>query len=52
MEWMMIWVIRSSGSNSIKHTAAIKEKGRKWKSNGVWKLEGGEVEIEGDRVWK
>jgi RNA polymerase subunit RPABC4/transcription elongation factor Spt4 len=29
MEWMMIWVIISSGSSCIKHTAAIKEKGRK-----------------------
>jgi hypothetical protein len=26
MEWMMICVIRSSGSSSIKHTATIKEK--------------------------
>jgi hypothetical protein len=30
MEWMMILVRSSSGSNSIKHTAGIiKEKGRK-----------------------
>jgi hypothetical protein len=28
IEWMMILVRRSSGSSSIKHTAAIKEKGR------------------------
>jgi hypothetical protein len=29
IEWMMILVTSSSGSNSIKHTAGIKEKGRK-----------------------
>jgi hypothetical protein len=29
------WVIRSSGSTSIKYIAAIKEKGKKWKSDGV-----------------
>jgi hypothetical protein len=29
MEWMMILVRSSSDSNNIKHTAAIKEKGRK-----------------------
>jgi hypothetical protein len=29
MEWMMILVRSSSGSSSIKHTAGIKEKGRK-----------------------
>jgi hypothetical protein len=29
MEWMMILVRSSSGSISIKHTVAIKEKGRK-----------------------
>jgi hypothetical protein len=29
MELMMIWVRSSSGSNRIKHTAGIKEKGRK-----------------------
>jgi hypothetical protein len=46
MEWMMIWVIRSSRSSSINHTTAIKEKERKWKSDEVWKLKGDEVEIE------
>jgi hypothetical protein len=29
MEWMMIWVTRSSGSSCIKHTMGIKEKGKK-----------------------
>jgi hypothetical protein len=29
MEWMMILVRSSSGSSSIKHTVAVKEKGRK-----------------------
>jgi hypothetical protein len=29
IEWMMIWVSSSSGSINIKHTAGIKEKGRK-----------------------
>jgi hypothetical protein len=29
MEWMMIWVTSSYGSNCIKHTAGFKEKGRK-----------------------
>jgi hypothetical protein len=29
MEWMMIMARSSFGSSSIKHTAAVKEKGRK-----------------------
>jgi hypothetical protein len=42
MEWVMILVRSSSGSSSIKHTAAIKEKGRKQHSDGVWNLNGDE----------
>jgi hypothetical protein len=42
MEWMMIWVTSSSGSSSIKHIAGIKEKGRKYKSDKVWKMKGDE----------
>jgi hypothetical protein len=41
MEWM-IWMTSSSGISCIKHTAGIKEKGKKYKSDGVWKLKGDE----------
>jgi hypothetical protein len=34
MEWMMIWVTSSSGSNNIKHTSGIKEKGGNRKATG------------------
>jgi hypothetical protein len=40
MEWMMILVRSSSGSSSIKHTAGIKEKGRKIAQHGVCNLKG------------
>jgi hypothetical protein len=42
MEWMMTLVRSSSGSSSIKNTAAIKEKGRKQHSDEVWNLNGDE----------
>jgi hypothetical protein len=35
MEWIMIWVIKSYGNTNIKHTAAIKEKGRIERRRGL-----------------
>jgi hypothetical protein len=34
MEWMMIWVIRSFSSSSIKYTAATRRRGGNRKATG------------------